>query len=287
MLGDTRRLFALLPVGVGLFDEMNRWVPGQPLPAALSGLQNKLDRAKHHVAEISSIVEDITSGYSRAVTEAGQDGGVIRYELRGVPVVPVELSAMVGDALHNMRSVLDHLAWELVLRHGGTPTRRTSFPILTRRPGGAEPPRIEGGIGDEARTLLDEVQPYHWRDEGEDPQIHPLEVLRYLNNIDKHNQLLLGVVVLSGASWSSGPDTTASFQRAPGRALADGDMVGSLTVAPADAAVHDLQLDFRVRLVETSEASRYARFDLVEWALGHALNAVEFRVFPRFVPLFE
>lgn len=43
-------------------------------------------------------------------------------------------SAIAGDAIHNARSALDHLAWQLVLANGGTPGRPTSFPLLSSHP---------------------------------------------------------------------------------------------------------------------------------------------------------
>jgi hypothetical protein len=45
------------------------------------------------------------------------------------------MALIVGDAVHNMRSALDHLACRLVERHSpGADLDRTAFPIWTDDP---------------------------------------------------------------------------------------------------------------------------------------------------------
>jgi hypothetical protein len=48
--------------------------------------------------------------------------------------LPLEVSIATGDAIHNLHSALDHLAWALVESNGGTPTDQTEFPLLLERP---------------------------------------------------------------------------------------------------------------------------------------------------------
>lgn len=267
-----------------------RWLPQQSVPSALSGVALKLDRAEQHLDEIATIVDGVLRGYAEAVTPGQRDGDRVPYRLRGAPAIPSDLAALFGDALHNMRSALDHLAWQLVILNKGTPTDSTSFPLrLERRPGGDGLPSISGGVSPEARALLDEVQPYTWAadDPESDPRLHPLAVLSTLNNIDKHRELLLGVALVSSGSWSMDVGVTANFIRGPRRGVVDGDELGVLVIDPPDAEIHDFQLDFALRLLEDAEAAFYARFDLVDWALKHAMTAVEYRVLRRFLPLFE
>jgi hypothetical protein len=57
---------------------------------------------------------------------------------------PIELSLLVGEIAHQMRSALDHLAFALVQAAGNTPTRRTAFPVLVIRPTGGL--RVEGEV---------------------------------------------------------------------------------------------------------------------------------------------
>lgn len=54
-----------------------------------------------------------------------------------VAEVPLTFSAIIGDVLYDLRSALDHLAWQLVIANGGTPNRDTAFPIYSS-PAGRE-----------------------------------------------------------------------------------------------------------------------------------------------------
>jgi len=263
-----------------------RWLPQQNVPAALRGVAHKLDRAERHLDEIAATTERTLQGFKVAVTPRPRQGNRVPYRLQDAPTLPPALSVMFGDALHNMRSALDHLAWQLVLRDGGQPTQQTQFPLQLHRRSDGGFPEIRGGVAAATRQLLDEVQRYADDDLGADPRLHPLAVLKTLSNIDKHRELLLGVAVVSGGSWSCDVGVAASFERGPHRSVRNGDDLGVLVVDPADAEIHDLELDFALRLVEGSEAGFYARFDLVDWALHHAMTAVEYRVLRRFLPLF-
>jgi hypothetical protein len=46
----------------------------------------------------------------------------------------VRLNTLIGEFLHNTRSSLDHLAWQLVLSNSGEPSLATCFPILQTAP---------------------------------------------------------------------------------------------------------------------------------------------------------
>jgi hypothetical protein len=65
---------------------------------------------------------------------------------------PLPLSVLLGVFLHNLRSSLDHIAWQLVLDNGGTPVKKTSFQIVLKRKGAL--PKIAGGISAKAATTV-------------------------------------------------------------------------------------------------------------------------------------
>jgi hypothetical protein len=109
---------------------------------------------------------------------------------------PLEWGVLVGEILHNLRSALDHLVWELViLETGEAPkprkpgsTTKTGFPIF-ETPGGYDGDRGERlmlhGVGAPARALIRSEQPFHT---GEDVA-SPLWHLHVLSNFDKHRTL--------------------------------------------------------------------------------------------------
>jgi hypothetical protein len=263
---------------------VNRWLPQQDVPPALHGVALKLNRAAVHLDELNRIVRSLRAGFSAAVQMDRREDNRVDLRLEGAPALPEDLPAIVGDVAHNLRSALDHLAWQLVLLHGGTPTRRTRFPLMQRRHASGELPNIEGGVSDTTRKLLDEVQPYTWGDDGHDPAIAPLAVLNALSNVDKHRELVVGIAVVDSGSWSNDLDTTARFLR-DHRSVADGDSLGYLLV-DGTGEIHDIELTFAVRFLEDTELDRYAQYDVVEWAMNHAFWAVEYAVMSRFLPLF-
>src|SRR5690606_21763862 len=95
-----------------------------------------------------------------------EDGTVITYRLTESPIAGAYVSAIVGDVLHNLRSALDQLAWQLVLFDGGTPNQLTTFPVLREPPtdgrGERVPVTIKPGIDDpRIHRALEEAQPFH------------------------------------------------------------------------------------------------------------------------------
>ena len=97
---------------------------------------------------------------------------------------PLHLGVIVGDFLHNLRCVLDHLVWQLVELNGVKPGDHNQFPIFdTPAAYNEKAGRYLRGVASDHRALIEGFQPYHL--DG-DPTRHYLAVLRDLSNIDKH-----------------------------------------------------------------------------------------------------
>ena len=127
------------------------------------------------------------------------------------PHPPIELSVVVGDFLHNLRSALDSLVCGLVRRMAPSSTcSGRQFPIFT------DPDKYLAarnqmlrGVSPEARTIVDALQP-HMRPEGT-RALDPLWILNTLNNHDKHRtthltlccnkNLELLIPLKNGALW--------------------------------------------------------------------------------------
>jgi hypothetical protein len=84
----------------------------------------KVDRAKHHVSELQATLDRYSK---RARIEFAQDG--ISATITIAPDAELACSLIIGDAVHNLRSALDHAYWELMGLDGGVQDRSTSFPI--------------------------------------------------------------------------------------------------------------------------------------------------------------
>lgn len=63
-----------------------------------------------------------------AEKEAGTGDHVVRVQILDTP--PMRWGALIGDAIHNLRSALDLLVWQLVLHNGSTPGKKNSFPVF-------------------------------------------------------------------------------------------------------------------------------------------------------------
>jgi hypothetical protein len=111
--------------------------------------------------------------------------------------IPVGWSLIVGEIVHNLRSALDHLVYQLVIHETGSPPPSTykkgQFPIFKTAEGfksrGA--PVMLKGVGVKAVELIKSVQPF----ETEEGTKSPLWLLSELSNWDKHRS-----IPLTGAS---------------------------------------------------------------------------------------
>jgi hypothetical protein len=95
----------------------------------LDGAQLKLARATRHLDELRDVVRKYLDSGPYRVLRREDDSGDLVYSLQIVEAIPAEWGAVVGDAVHNLRSALDLLAWQLVKSGGVQPTKVTFFPI--------------------------------------------------------------------------------------------------------------------------------------------------------------
>lgn len=163
----------------------------------LEAIFDRLGRAEEHLEtikrELLSYYDDgrcvITGEYK---PDEGRRKGTIENAQVAIPEIDTHLNTLIGEFLHNLRSGLDHLAWQLVLNTKKTPTSDTKFPILGTAPtpnkkGERKPPTIYGGVSDAAQTLIGASQPYQWGDRYAE---HSLFLLHRLWNIDKHRHVI-------------------------------------------------------------------------------------------------
>jgi hypothetical protein len=160
--------------------------------ATLDGVLAKLGRAEEHLDALDARIGAYFARKPYAsVREYDPQHGARLAGIRITERPPADLALVIGDYLHNLRSALDHLAWQLVIASDGKPSKRTEFPIYKnaavykkRTSGTAIHPLVSPDIG----VLVESVQPYH---EGDRALLHPLWVLHELSNIDKHRTLHL------------------------------------------------------------------------------------------------
>ena len=104
--------------------------------------------------------------------------------------IPENFPAVIGDAVHNLRSALDHLVWSLVLVNGETPDERTQFPINYSLDSLEKAiPRTLKGVSDKAISAIKQLQPY--KGGYGKPGNEILWALFDLDRIDKHRSIVL------------------------------------------------------------------------------------------------
>jgi hypothetical protein len=95
----------------------------------LQGPRIKLARAGRHIAELNELAGSYLNAKPFSLRKTAESNGDLVWRVSIDRQVPIEWSAIVGDAVHNMRSALDLLAWQLVEANSNQPSRDTCFPI--------------------------------------------------------------------------------------------------------------------------------------------------------------
>jgi hypothetical protein len=179
----------------------------------LAGVRAKIRRAKEHIVGFyyakKAFLESSPFTFSHS-----EDVNTGRYNvfITNIKPVPLELSLIIGDAIHNLRSALDLLACQLVkLNVGDNDCNHIYFPISESASKfiiTLSNDKIKV-LGKPALEILKQLQPY------QDGKHHDLWVLHRLDIQDKHRLLI--VVPTSIYSWHgktvfvpSSPDREAS-----------------------------------------------------------------------------
>lgn len=169
---------------------------------SLADPKEKLARAREHESALNTEVMRFMNGDPFGTvygTDPSNGDHVWRVKVDRAP--PMRLSILVGDALHNIRSCLDHLIWQLSFLTTPTPYERAEFPIYhckSRPPG--DPRRDDcfdkrgrqkiRDVPYPAKKIIESVQPYHMRGPVTWPYLD-LALIHEINNMDKHRIVLI------------------------------------------------------------------------------------------------
>src|SRR5829696_1059450 len=160
--------------------------------------QTRLDWAGQHLQSLEAEVRRWQNGSPcRVWTEFDLQSGNNLLWAEVVRQPPHSIGMIIGDCLHNLRSALDNLAYELALAYQKGPLSRSmagdsGFPIfLTDDADSAKKlKRMIRGIHPDAKTLIKGLQPYNRWGEND-----TLWALRELSNTDKHKLPHMTVVM--------------------------------------------------------------------------------------------
>jgi len=155
----------------------------------LALIRVKIERAKRHLVDLEILTHRFIQSEPYTIArkphpEPGYENFNLFFMSRIDPV-PTEVSAVAGDAFHNLRSALDHLACHLVLVEGNPISDKTCFPVFkgTEIHESSFARQVEG-MSDAAKDKIRSAEPY------KDGKGHNLWVLHKLDIADKHHALV-------------------------------------------------------------------------------------------------
>lgn len=149
------------------------------------------------------------------------------------PKMPPVFGLIAGEAAHNLRSCLDHIAWQLATLDGIPENpKRVMFPTLSTEPKDFFAHGSVNGMRDIHKEILESLQPYkvaHGQTN--------LESLAWINNTDKHR------VIHAGTAWveNLAPTNIAAYKEfrivgmdfEPGGFMLEGrTKIGKVRIAP-------------------------------------------------------
>lgn len=164
---------------------MSSYILNAPIPHPLDGARAKIARAEYHLTELN---DELGLWINRSpyglIKHRGDKPDAFYFELHRLGQPPIALGIIFGDYVHNLRSALDHLAWQFVrLNDRGVPVHKRSevyFPVAPSLPEFWEKPPLRW-LTVEQVTFIEGFQPYR---SGNAP--NPLRDLNDFWNTDKH-----------------------------------------------------------------------------------------------------
>ena len=258
----------------------------------LDGVRVKLAMARANADQLDALLRPFVETAQRFIerTPSANPFEVV-YNITKVPWIDPAWSAIFGQGIYNIRSALDHLAWQLVLLDGQEPTRTTQFPLLdSNRDKSGRKVRVDIAPGIKRPDILaavESMQPYHgggkWGDH--------LGVVAELSGIDKHRLPIAVATMLNVDSifWGLPEGSTAPSWWFPvGKALNEGDVVAKfLFNEPVLPDRFDPHLVPQIALDEAPLGSPYRTQDLAS-LLGGLARIAAFKIDTFIVaPLFE
>jgi hypothetical protein len=213
----------------------------------LEGVRAKLERAEESIEELEREFGAFLAGNPYEIPgKFYPKRSEYVFRFRVIEPLPLRWGVLVGEIVHDLRSALDHLLWQLVILDGGGPGKHTQFPIFNRFAdyrrlalvGTQRSPPMLKGLGGTLRSghvaAITRTQPYR-RPNGF--TTHPLWLLARLSNIDKHQLLHTTAHIVEGAhlGWRGVRDVAAVHDvskvvRVP---IQDGAVLARLRIQPS------------------------------------------------------
>ena len=165
--------------------------------SAIVSAREKIKRASDHRDTINAALKPVLTAEPQTQhiavdLDSHRHRKLLTWTIPKVDPLEPSLSLMIGDCIHNLRSALDHLVYQLAVLHG-TSTKaadKTFFPIcLTESDFNDRPKKfVKPYISGAAFAEIEKSQPYASYDV---PAEADIWILHKLDIIDKHRLLIV------------------------------------------------------------------------------------------------
>lgn len=177
-----------------------------------NGAALKIERAKHHIVDLERELEEfLTQQPFETIIQQDPSAGKKFIKIKTNKPIPIELSLIIGDVVHNLRSALDLLIFSLVGDKTGRP-RSIQFPFASDQDK-FEEAIVSRQINLAGEKVVDAVRSRRPYPKGNDL----LWGLHELDICDKHKLILPTANVTSITADDLGKlDPSLSFIKGPG-----------------------------------------------------------------------
>jgi hypothetical protein len=157
--------------------------------------RRKVERAMKHVHDLNELLVAFSqSDFYTVSVEDHEGSNNVRIDIDNSGFSAIDAALIIGDALHNLKSALDILYYQIMHESTGVTDHRTRFPIRNERKELVD--SINGGL--KQKSLADDPSALAIRDvivdviQAYQAGNYPLWALHELNILDKH-QLIIPV----------------------------------------------------------------------------------------------
>ncbi len=164
--------------------------------ACLDSARLKIKRAKKHILDLDTLIGNFCDSNPYAILAKPHRIPEINHTtlyMGEIDSIPDIINLTIGDAVHNLRTALDHMAYQLVFANGRSSADHVHFPICDpceKFTSAAHGGKIKGmSVG--AKKLVRAVQPHVTGD-------NTLWYLHRLDIVDKHRLVITSNLDLAG-----------------------------------------------------------------------------------------
>ena len=220
-----------------------------------------------------------------ALSDAAKQSECIHriYRASVVEAAPDEWGTLIGDFVHNLRSSLDHIVWQLASKPlGKGASFINEFPIYDEKVRYEREgiKKLRGVTNEAALTLIESLQPYPGR-HGKWSFIQPLLMLNRLSNWDKHRVLHIVGSTLTGWGGVAPAGEEPLIVSAELGPFVDQAIIGEFIMKPDVDVKHTMS--FSVAFEKEGPGRGLPVLD----SLPHLLTYMRTEVIPKFEVLFE